>query len=472
MREVFINFKLKNLITTSELLLMGGYLTKSYELVNSQSLLGQVKHLTIKDILECYTVFSQDYHCHYVDCEQFTDIFGLIIDDPSEYFVLLQNDHDVNGTVDIYETFSVFMILSGDSIDSKIPFVFKLFDFDCTGSLEMSELHMTLQSAARGISKFVGIAPPSHQDIEVMTQNIFEDMDIDHNNRVVPQEFVIWVNNNIELQEFLLKSTGKLTREYAIKRLVNIGCELEHFFIKATSNSDAQYVSEESLRNVLIKSAKAYVNPNQIDLMLNVLRDTTTDSGQNSSDKSMISKDAYETLIRAWSAFSALDYYNQDKLTKNELKTLIWIYEGKEPSEGKITAEMEEIDKDHSGYISRDEWITNFCSAENDGRMAFKKNLRELFEKVDADGSGEISHEELRVLSAEAFEDYIRITTDKEKRKLLQGMIDSLAEEIFAELNADKNDKIEWHEFKNYMNVATKKYQKLRDFLVTNFKQA
>ena len=452
---------------------MGGYLTRSFEPTKNRSLLDQLKSQTINDLLESMTILSQDYaHCNYVNYQQFDDIFCSILDDPSEYFLILQNNHDINCTVDVYETFAVFFILSGDNIETKISSAFKLFDFDHNGVLEMPELYMTLQSATRGLCKIVGIEPPAIGNIEAMAKEIFDIIDVDHNRRISPMEFIIWINNNIELQEFLLKSTGKLTVEYAKKRFITIESELEYIFSLAAEPSYAQYVSEDSLKRALRENAKNYVNPEQIEFLLGIVQSTTNTSFQIIQDGPTISKTAYKTVIKAWSAFSALDYYNTDKLTKNELKTLLWIYEGAEPSEVKLNIEMNEIDNDHSGFISREEWITNFCSPESDGRIVFKKNLRELFEKLDADRSGSLSYEELKVVSAEVFRDYTKTTFDEDKTKYLEEMISYITEDIFRELNVVvDDDKIEWNEFKSYMNVATKKFKTMRSFLDKNFKQ-
>ena len=448
---------------------MGGHLTRNYQSVNNQSLLDQIKSQKIADIQECFTVLCQDYeHCHYVNHDQFTDIFGPITDDPSEFFLILQEDRDMNDTVDVYESLAIFIIFSADDIDSKISFIFKLFDFDNNGSLDISELFMTLQSATRGMCKLVGMKLPTKKDLEILVESIFQAMDIDRNKKIILLEFATWISNNVEFEEFLAKTTGRVTLPYARKRFINIQSMLNGLFTLAAADSMTHYVSEESLKKILEKEGHFFFNSNQINFILNVLRGTTNDAIHNDSDRQIISKDAYETLSKAWSVFSALDYHNQDKLTINELKTLIWIYEDKEPSETKLLVEMNDIDKNHSGYISRDEWITCFCMPENDGTMIFKKGLRELFEKVDIDGSGFLSYDELKVLSLEAFDIYFRTTYDPEKREYLRGMVDSVTEEVFAELNVDKNNKIEWSEFKNYMKVAAKKYLKLRVFLTTN----
>merc|ERR1711988_1737148 len=67
-----------------------------------------------------------------------------------------------------------------------------------------------------------------------------------------------------------------------------------------------------------------------------------------------------------------------------------------------------------------------------------EKQLKQLFEKIDIDGSGDISLAELK----EAFsDDDIRRDT---------GVARESAESIFAKMGDDGNDGISWLEFKEY----------------------
>ena len=50
--------------------------------------------------------------------------------------------------------------------------------------------------------------------------------------------------------------------------------------------------------------------------------------------------------MKAWSCFGATDINNDGTLSIVELKNMIWLYEGEEPSTYHLEREYEEIDTD------------------------------------------------------------------------------------------------------------------------------
>ena len=63
--------------------------------------------------------------------------------------------------MDVYESLAIFSILCGDELEEKLHFIFNLFDFDGSGEIEEKELVMSLQSAIRGLCKFVNLPLPT-----------------------------------------------------------------------------------------------------------------------------------------------------------------------------------------------------------------------------------------------------------------------------------------------------------------------
>ena len=100
--------------------------------------------------------------------------------------------------------------------------------------------------------------------------------------------------------------------------------------------------------------------------------------------------------MKIWSAFSANDINNDNELDSNEVKTLFWLFDDKQPTKEKIQRETMIMDEDKSGTIDRLEWLAYLCSSGVDGATGKGKSyydfeLREMFEKSDKTKSGQLS---------------------------------------------------------------------------------
>jgi hypothetical protein len=62
--------------------------------------------------------------------------------------------------VDVYESLACMALFSGDSFDSKIAFIFKLFDFDNSDTIEKLELIFTISSVVKSLCKIQNILVP------------------------------------------------------------------------------------------------------------------------------------------------------------------------------------------------------------------------------------------------------------------------------------------------------------------------
>lgn len=438
----------------------------------NRSLLNQLKLRTLEEMQECYTVLKEDYpEAVSIEYSQFDDIFGLLLDDPEPFFLELQNEKNIDGTVDVHEILAAFTIFCGDKFERKAMFIFKLFDFDHNDTLEVSELILTLQSAARGLCKFIHIEAPSLGQLEDIAKDIFVLIDHDRNKRVSFDEFMFWLNNNGRLQDFLLKYAGTQTYENMKKRYDIILAVLKKFFTMACEKLNPLYCKEEFLREIIKAEANEYLAPKDLDFLFEILKNSTLSlsEGAIKPEENLISKQAYEIVMKAWSAFSAADINNDNSLVPRELYSLIWVYESQEPSELRIKNEMAEIDKTKDGHIDRYEWMRSLCSSNKQGKMVFRANLKTLFDKYDVDNSGTLTYKEIRALVGDAFKEYSMRAPDVEKRNYLNSMIDTLAEEILNDLDSSGEKSIAWEEFKNYMEVAIGKFDKLKSFLNMNF---
>lgn len=445
---------------------MGNYIGKAPTSPYDKSLINQLHQRTLNDLAECVNILTEDYpECQCIDIDQFGDIFGVMVDDPEPFFLKLQNSHDIKGTVDVYETLAAFAVFSKEKFEKKVTFMFKLFDFDHSNTLELSELVLTLQSAARGLCKFVHITPPTLSVLEDAAFTIFSLIDHDNNKKITYDEFLFWIKHNVELQDFLLKYANTQTFENMKKRFDTIYSLFKHLFIMACGAPMAEFAEEDALYKLLSMEGKAYIKEADMKFLFEVLRESTASEGKVSATDKKISRKTYENVMKAWAAFSSADVDNTNSLITHEMGGLLWVYEGQEPNEVRVSNEIQTIDKDRSGEISRYEWVKNLCSADKNGKTVFRANLRTLFEKYDMDNSGSLNIDEIKALVKESFKEYLKRTDDKALKAHLDHMTDTLADEVLKGLDKGGNNNVNWDEFKDYMEVSMNKFNKLKSFL-------
>ena len=80
---------------------MGNTFNKTPASPFNKFLFTQLRQRTLSDLLGCYSIFIEDYpECQNMKFSEFEDVFGPMFDDADPFFRELQNDHDINGTVD------------------------------------------------------------------------------------------------------------------------------------------------------------------------------------------------------------------------------------------------------------------------------------------------------------------------------------------------------------------------------------
>lgn len=103
--------------------------------------------------------------------------------------------------------------------------------------------------------------------------------------------------------------------------------------------------------------------------------------------------------MRAWSAFSSTDINGDNEIDISELRYLIFAFEGEKPNDFRIVDEMKTLDKNKSGTISREEWMSYLClNHKVAGKSIFRISLRQKFGQFDKDKSGTLNYNELKSL--------------------------------------------------------------------------
>lgn len=432
------------------------------------SLLKQKKFTEISEVFENIRLLYPLNNT--LNFEEFNEVFCDFFPDSCLFFELLQNSHSLSGVIDIYECLASIVIFSGEEFEEKCRFIFLLFDFNQSQSIEPKELILSFQSTIRGLCKVVSLPVPTLEEIEDIAKKLFMDIDYDNSKTIEFEEFNSWILDNYELQNFLLKYTGTQTFENAMKRFNYFFIKYKAIFVKVAGGEHEDNVDLESLLSVLKKDISEE-GEESLEALRKCLVDTTKDVNMTDLVCSKIDKQAYLDIMKAWAAFTATDINNDGNLDSNELKFLIYVYDGAKSNIFQIENQLKIIDRNNSGVINRDEWI-RFLSTDpdNSGKRIFKSNLRMLFTKFDKDHSGNLSKTEIFNLLKENFRIYKNAAIEKGHATFenFEGIIESLATETMEELENDDQNGLNWGEFKNYMEKCLEKEGKLKKFFDTN----
>ena len=449
-----------------------------------KSLFLALKRNKLKDIFDCIEIMEDQYpDASYLRYEEFDDIFSSLLGDTEPLFEKLHEvTTDKEKVVDISESLSIFALFCADDFDQKSAFIFKLFDFDYSDTLELSELVLTIQAVIRSLCKMASLPLPDISFLESLSKTCFSMMDLDHNKHLEYNEFGKWVRENADFQDFLLKYSGTQTIENARRHFRDFMIHYEAVF-ESRMNTNRECIFKDLKEAMATEMSE--INPEYMEFLWDVIitsskefneaKKKTGSTFKRSLSRDMsfkdakINKEVFMEIMKAWAAFSATDINNYNYLSINELKILFWLFEVDEPNDFRLKRELVEMDTDKTETIDRMEWMQHLCVEDSKtGHQVFRSNLKKMFDKYDEDKSGTLTVKEIKSMLKDTFSAFLSRIKDGEGRFNMMMMIDQLAFEIMDELNKDAEYNLSWDEFKLFMDKCMDKQEKLKKFLETN----
>ena len=272
-------------------------------------------------------------------------------------------------------------IFSDGSFDNKLHTLYSAFDDDGNESINRKELSLFIFSAIVSLCKIVGLPQPSRFGIQEYTYTAFIEVDKDGNQMIDYEEFTSWIKESDRIQDFLFKYTGIQTIERAKRRYREIfNTWRQQFDEVSVEFCGTKYAEVNALKDRLTK--KMTEIPKDVrDKMFLLL---------SYEGQVMISEEDYDGISAPWAVFRTTDINNDNVLDISELKTLLWLYEGKEPQDARVKQEISLIDNDNTGTIDMLEWIQYQISPGEDGGNHFDYELRKKFDKFDVTKTGKL----------------------------------------------------------------------------------
>ena len=242
----------------------------------NKNLIIELKIITFKEIFNSIEIIHSDYpKSAFLNYDKFDDIFSCLISDTELIFSQISEKYEgfEENQVDLYESLAAFALFSGENYENKIAFIFRLFDFDCSDTIELTELILSMQCVVRVLCKMANLNYPSSIYLEKLAKNFFKDIDIERSKHIEFQQYFNWINNNHEFLLFLNKYSGTINYVYGKNRIR----ELNEKFYKVFDEIDWENnlkVNVKELRNKL-EPLLIYQDKNYVNFLFEILADSS-----------------------------------------------------------------------------------------------------------------------------------------------------------------------------------------------------
>lgn len=114
--------------------------------------------------------------------------------------------------ISVLETFIALVLFCKKAdYDDRIQLVFNVFDADHGGTLDRKETSKMLQSSIFGLCKLAGLPSPSKIGVTEYISDMFKFIDEDGSGQVEYLELKEFIDNDMDIQDFILRFSGVQT---------------------------------------------------------------------------------------------------------------------------------------------------------------------------------------------------------------------------------------------------------------------
>ncbi|RLN94847.1 hypothetical protein BBJ28_00016359 [Nothophytophthora sp. Chile5] len=416
--------------------------------------------------------------------------------------------------VDVMEVFAVLIVYCEASVEQKLPLLFELFDFDHSHEISQDELMLLLLCTTRGLCKAVGMARPTAEDLETLSLDAFARIDRDRSGQISLQEFSDWVLHEPSVVLYLSRFAAtrviydnQIQYDLLLKELcatfVHFALELKAVDQTATAPSEGRQhglaCSLGTCDEIIRRHCPTTETPEisyLLRTMVSIMRRRQASEAKpkdgslavSSNVTAMISMDVFCLVLAPYVAFLAADNDAQHTINLKELKVLLWLLRGSEPSSTTVDSFMKSLDRDRDGSLSALEWVSFALeSDQRTGSLSFATQMHLLFVNADRNGDAVLSLQELhaglssvfaahlaRVQPSKAPEslawEELTAPQTKARRRMSQAssvtnLVAELAKEVMQELDTNQSQRIEWYEFRLHLDFLEQRVRETEAFI-------
>lgn len=147
-----------------------------------------------------------------LDDEEFDDIFSPMLNNTTHFFNFFREGNTCN----FYEIIiSLIFFVLGMDYDERIQLIFSLFDVDASGELDKKEMSKLLNLSVYGLAKLAGLPLPPKTCVTDFINFVYLTVDEDKSGVIEYGEFKQYIDENVEVQDFILRYSGVQTYQRA-----------------------------------------------------------------------------------------------------------------------------------------------------------------------------------------------------------------------------------------------------------------